>query len=147
LLTNEFEKYLMKLDAFRDKDEFGVKVIQSSKPPEETNREISKKKGGQGTGIGTEYLTTLREKEAARTERLQNRERAAELIRKQLSEFAEKDALLRADLPQILINGAFLVKRSKQEAFASQIESIRKQIDHEGLLIHVSGPWAPYSFC
>jgi hypothetical protein len=147
LLTKDFEKYTTKLATFRDKDEFGVKVIQSSKPAPTNTRVVPKKKAARSVGAGTEYLTRLREEEAARTERLQNKEKAADMIRKQLSEFAEKDALLRTDLPQILINGAFLVKRSKQEEFASQIETIRKQIDSEGLLIHVSGPWAPYSFC
>jgi gas vesicle protein GvpL/GvpF len=147
LLAKDFEKYSSKLAAFRDKDEFGVKVIQTSKQEVPRARIASKTKTVRAAGAGTEYLTRLREEEAARTERLQNKEKAAEMIRKQLSEFAEKDALLRTDLPQILINGAFLVKRSNQEAFTSQIETIRKQIGDDGLLIHVSGPWAPYSFC
>ena len=149
LLSKDFEKYSQKLSSFKDKDEYGIKILEStSKPNPIAPKKVAQgKKIGRSEGAGTEYLMKLRQEESARNERLQRREKAKETIRQQLLEFAEKDALLRTDLPQILLNGAFLVKRSNQEAFAARVENIRKRLLDEGLMIHVSGPWAPYSFC
>jgi hypothetical protein len=146
LLAKDYNKYKSKLASFRDKDEFGVKVLVSNKTHPYSNG--SKKSGHvRSAGKGTEYLMKLREEDAQRSERLKAREKLRETIRHELSEFAEAETILNSDLPQIILNSAYLVKRNDQDAFKGAVEKIRKRIESGGFLMHCSGPWAPYSFC
>jgi hypothetical protein len=139
MLATNLEQYKTKLASFRGKDEFGVKVIESG----------SSKPAGKKTGAkkGTEYLMELKRDEAARMERLRAREKVKERVDLELAGTVDASASLRTDLPQILVNAAYLVSQSRQESFSRKVEALRERLGGEGFLVHVSGPWAPYSFC
>jgi len=147
LLSKDYDKYKSKLASFKDKDEFGVKVLVSIKGHPYSIAPIKKSTNARSAGKGTDYLVKLREEESQRSERLKIREKLREKIRQELLEYAEVETLLNSDLPEILLNSAYLVKRSNQEAFKASVEKIRKRIESGGFLMHCSGPWAPYSFC
>jgi hypothetical protein len=145
MLAKDFEKYKSKLSSFKGKDEFGVKVIQTSKPELKTKTRRAQVKNG--SRAGTEYLLALKREETDRMDRLRSREKTKQAINDELAELADRTVSLRADIPQILLNSAYLVRRANQSDFITKGEELREKIGVDGLMVHVSGPWAPYSFC
>jgi hypothetical protein len=147
MLASSFDEYKSKLASFRGKDEFGVKVLETSEN-EKSKSDVKKEKGtSHRSKTGTEYLLKLKRDEAARIDRLRSRERLKEDVDAELVGVVEASTSLRADLPQIVVNAAYLVAKPRQDAFSSKIELLRTKLAEKGFLIHVSGPWAPYSFC
>jgi hypothetical protein len=51
-----------------------------------------------------------------------------------------------ADGPALLVDAAFLVKRSKQKAFVSAVSRGTKALAAQGSRVSLTGPWPPYSF-
>jgi hypothetical protein len=147
LLSKDYEKYRSKLASFRDKDEFGIKVLVSNPAHSYSKPVVRKIERPRSAGKGTDYLMKLREEDAQRSERLKAREKLRETIRSELSEYAEAETPLNSDVPQIVLNSAYLVRRTKQESFKASAEKIGKRIESGGFLMYCSGPWAPYSFC
>ena len=145
MLAKDLEKYKLKLSSFEGKDEFGIKVIETMKSS--SSAKAKKPRSRATAGAGTEYLTALKREEASKMDSLRNKEKTKQEINDELAELAESSVNLRADIPQILLNRAYLVKQSNQASFVSRADSLRDRISRDGLLVHVSGPWAPYSFC
>lgn len=145
MLAKDYQKYKSKISNLRGKDEFGVKVMEVRTPATETKS--TKPRSVYNPGAGTDYLMSLKREETQRMDRLMNKEKKKEIIDKELSEFCERTINLGTDVPQMMLNNAYLVKRSDQQAFISKVDTIREELGREGLLVHVSGPWAPYSFC
>jgi len=46
-----------------------------------------------------------------------------------------------------ILNWAFLVPRSRTDDFGAQVQRINDEHTEHGLVLDVSGPWPPYSFC
>jgi hypothetical protein len=46
-----------------------------------------------------------------------------------------------------ILNWAFLVSRSRVDDFSARIQQINAEQSERGLLLDLSGPWPPYSFC
>ena len=44
-------------------------------------------------------------------------------------------------------NGAFLLSRTKIEAFHTACEQLRNELDSKGLIVDATGPWPAYHFC
>jgi hypothetical protein len=150
MLSKDFEKYRAKISSLKGKDEFGVKVLEANNGESDVGEAKPKSPSSplRSSGrSGTEYLLALKHEETIRMERLRSREKWRQAINDELSGLAERSVTLRADIPQILLNCAYLVKRSNQETFLSRAELLREKNSSKGLLVHVSGPWAPYSFC
>jgi hypothetical protein len=47
----------------------------------------------------------------------------------------------------IVLNWAFLVSRKTTEDFRARIEQTNADNEQQGLVLQLSGPWPPYSFC
>ncbi|MDP2644991.1 MAG: GvpL/GvpF family gas vesicle protein [Desulfobacterales bacterium] len=64
------------------------------------------------------------------------------------SEFCERKALsLDSEEMDRVLNWAFWVAREDADDFRARVERANEQNDREGLLLQLSGPWPPYSFC
>ncbi len=48
---------------------------------------------------------------------------------------------------EMVFNWAFLVGQRDRETFRSQVEKLRAEQASKGLVLELSGPWPPYSFC
>ncbi|MBI2200221.1 MAG: GvpL/GvpF family gas vesicle protein, partial [Candidatus Rokubacteria bacterium] len=46
-----------------------------------------------------------------------------------------------------ILNWAFLVPRSRVDDFRARIQRINAEHAPHGLVLDLSGPWPPYSFC
>jgi hypothetical protein len=68
-------------------------------------------------------------------------------INNALAQSADDRRLLKSDVGEIVLNAAYLVDRSKARAFDAKVKELRERYEREGMTIHRSGPWAPYSFC
>ena len=153
-LTKSYKDLRPKIAKFRNKDEYGVKVIfdkdDLSKLQINTddNEEIRKIKKEMATaGQGTSYFLKLRMDEALRNVVLQKMEEISGDIHKQLSKAATDNCVLRSELAQIIMNASYLIDRTEKEKFDSEIRKTKEKYEQYGIMIHASGPWAPYSFC
>lgn len=153
-LEESYKELRTKMAKFANKDEYGVKVVfnkddQSKLDIEiDDSDEIKKIKDEMATsGQGTSYFLKLRLEEATRNEILKKVDRVATNIHQQISSSVFDKCMLKADIAQIILNAAYLVDRSRKDEFDSQIQKMKKKYESNGMMIHVSGPWAPYSFC
>lgn len=64
-----------------------------------------------------------------------------------LASIAVDRRLLKNDVGEIVLNAAYLVDRSRTREFDAKVRELRERLERDGITIHRSGPWAPYSFC
>lgn len=153
-LSKSYKDLHPKITKFKNKDEFGIKVIFDQDDLSKLKLEITDseeiktiKKELTDAGTGTSYFLKLRMDEAIRSEVLKKIDGISSKIHKQLSESAAESCTLRSDLSQIILNAAYLVNRDKKEVFDSQVKKIKEMYADYDIMVHKSGPWAPYSFC
>lgn len=154
LLAGSYKDYSSKLAALRGKDEIGIKVLlnkTSLKKIEalaEQSEEVQKIKQEMSTSKpGTSYFMKLRLQDAMKNETLMKIDKMVGEINGALAEGADDRRLLKNDVGEIVLNVAYLVDRSKMRAFDAKVKELRERFEQEGMTIHRSGPWAPYSFC
>jgi hypothetical protein len=155
MLSKSYEDYRAKLTKLKDKEEFGAKVIlddaglQKIKAQVETeSEEIGKlRKAASKAGKGTAYLLNIKVDEALRTETAKKIDEMSRSIQAELARGASESAILKAEHEQIVLNAAYLVDRARREEFQAWAAKVKRKFEREGLSIHLSGPWAPYSFC
>lgn len=153
-LTKSYKDLRPKIAKFRNKDEYGVKVIFDKDDLSklqlkiDDTDEIKKIKKEMATvGQGTSYFLKLRMDEALRNEVLKKMEEISGDIHKRLSNASSDNCILRSDLAQIIMNASYLIDRTEKEKFDYEIRNAREKYGQHGIMIHASGPWAPYSFC
>lgn len=153
-MIKSYKELRPKITKFKNKDEYGVKVIFDSndlsklKMNTDRNSEIRKiKKEITSAGEGTSYFLKLRMDEAMRMEALRKIDEIRGDIHRRLSEVADSSSVLRSDLAQIIMNSSYLIDRRKKDAFDLQVNRMREKYEAYGIMVHSSGPWAPYSFC
>lgn len=150
MLSKSYDDYMSKLIRFQNKDEFGVKVLirnQGSRQNGQTQNRAKLKNRSKALGEGALYFQKLREEETRRSDELRKWDALRATIREELAKHSDQQASLNSDLPQILLNSAYLVDRHRRAVFESNVDDIRMRFEPQGLTIHLSGPWAPYSFC
>lgn len=154
LLASSYKDYSSKLATLRGKDEIGIKVLlnkTSLKKIEalaEQTEEIRKiKQEMSAAKPGTSYFMKLRLQDAMKNETLLRIDKMVGEINSSLAESAVDRRLLKNDVGEIVLNAAYLVDRSKARAFDAKVKELRERFEREGMTIHRSGPWAPYSFC
>jgi hypothetical protein len=100
---------------------------------------------------GTAYLQ--RKREASSRRQVASREAAetAEAVHLALAGRSKASRLLAPQDPQLtgraetmILNGAYLIPDTAEEAFRGVVDDLRGR--YQGLLLEVAGPWAPYSF-
>jgi hypothetical protein len=153
-MTKSYKELRPKIAKFRNKDEYGVKVIFDKDDLSKLqlnvndNAEIKKiRKEMTTAGQGTSYFLKLRMDEALRNEVLKKMEEISGNIHKQLTKASSDNRMLRSELAQIIMNASYLIDRNEKEKFDSEIRKAKEKYEQHGIMIHASGPWAPYSFC
>ena len=64
------------------------------------------------------------------------------------SEFCERKVLsLDSEAMDMVLNWAFWVAREDADDFRARVDRANEEKDRQGLLLQLSGPWPPYSFC
>lgn len=153
-LTRSYKDLRSKITKFQEKEEYGLKVIIDKENLQKLdlkitdNQEIKKiKKELVGAKEGASYFLKMKLDEAMRTEMLKKIEEIGGDIHKQLSDASVASCILRSDLSQIVLNASYLVDRNEKGNFDSQVRKTKEKYGSIGITLHVSGPWAPYSFC
>lgn len=155
LLSKSYDDYRAKLTRLKDKDEFGIKVILNDVGLKRIRTEVANESRDIGkirkdvtkAKRGTSYLLNIKMEEALRNETYRKIDSVSREIHRELSEASVDNVPLKSEHDQIILNAAYLVDRVDAQKFQKKVEATRKAFEKEGLVIHVSGPWAPYSFC
>jgi hypothetical protein len=154
LLASSYRDYRVKLSSLSGKDEIGIKVLLNKsslkkiKEQAEQSEEIRKiKQEISSAKPGTSYFLKLRLEDAMKNETLMKIDRMVGEINSSLAVAAVDRRLLKNDVGEIVLNAAYLVDRSKISAFDARVKELRERFEREGMTLHRSGPWAPYSFC
>ncbi len=155
LLVKSYNDFRSKMNKLHGKEEFGIKVIiekegmekiknlvaTNSKEVKKMKKEISK------SGDGEAYFLKMRMDESLKNETLRKIDEITGVIHKELADIAIDSAVLKSDLQEIVLNTAYLIDKNEITKFIDGVEKIKTQSKKQGLVIHHSGPWAPYSFC
>jgi hypothetical protein len=155
LLSKSYDDYKAKLKKLAGKDEYGVKLILSSQGMVKLTQKVGKSseelgklaKASVRASKGTAYLLKLKADEALKAESLRRLDEVSGKANEQLSAAAVDHARLKSDHEQIVLNAAYLVERQSSQAFRRAVDGLAKELKSLGLEVHMSGPWAPYSFC
>jgi hypothetical protein len=154
LLAGSYKDYRAKLASLGGKDEIGIKVLLNKaslkkiRDQTEQSEEIRKMKQEISSAKpGTSYFLKLRLEDALKNETLMKVDRMVGEINSSLAEAAVDRRLLKNDIGEIVLNVAYLVDKSKIRIFDAKVKELREKFEKEGITLHRSGPWAPYSFC
>lgn len=150
LLKKSYSEFTNKISKLRGKDEYGVKVFLQQKNhkifQEFQTKEIKKlKKDIAASSEGTSYFLKLKLEEAIKNESLKRIEEISQQIHKEISEISTDSCLLNDELDDIILNGAYLINKNQESDFTKKF--VRLKNKYKELKFHISGPWAPYSFC
>jgi gas vesicle protein GvpL/GvpF len=130
-------------------DEWGVRVVrQAPRRPKATRVAAT------NTGRGRSGVDYLSRKKAQREEVAELTAHARETVASLYDRLAAKSRLARrrtaSELPiqggPLLLDAAFLVPRSRVNAFRSLAAREARSLHRDGYGVALSGPWPPYSF-
>jgi len=132
--------------------EWGVRValdrVQASRATGLPRRSASPRPGAKA---GASYLS---QKKAQRDAVVELAERARETVATLYDRLAARSTLAKrrmaSELPAqsgpILLDGAFLVQRSRATAFRALVAREARRLGRSGYQVTMSGPWPPYTF-
>ena len=155
MLAREREVLLASLERVRDHSEWSVKLLVDPAAVDAAVRARGAAAAPQPgeAGAGHAYLARKRAERSLRERSRDLVESAAEGIHSRLGEEAVAATLLppqRRELSgrsgEMVLNGAYLVHRSRVDAFRAAVEELRNAHGELGLEVDLSGPWAPYNF-
>jgi hypothetical protein len=155
LLAKQHDDYRKKLTKLAGMDEFGIKVLfnkagmaKITAAIEEKSPEIARMRRSIESGNeGRSYFTKLKMKEAVRTEAYKMLDELSKQVHDELVREADDSTILKSEHEQILLNVAYLVRKERGKKFLDRAAELGKAYAAKGLIVHSSGPWAPYSFC
>lgn len=154
LLARSYRDYGAKISRLKGKDEIGIKVLLNKtslkkiEAQTEQSEEIRKiKQEMSAAKPGTSYFLKLRLQDAMKNETLMKIDRMVGEINTSLAEAAEDKRLLKGDVGEIVLNAAYLVDKGRIRAFDAKVKELKERFEKDGMTLHRSGPWAPYSFC
>ncbi len=154
MLIKSYNEFKTKIKNLKDKDEYGLKIIikesnlaklhiASQEAPE-----IKRiKKEMKGSGEGATYFLKMKMDEAIKNETYKKIDTISGKVHQELVTVSASNCLLKTDLEQVILNAAYLIDKKQITTFKEKIEGLKQMYDDHGLLFHLSGPWAPYSFC
>ena len=120
-----FKTYLKKLEG---KVEVGVKVFY--------DLEVAKRELEAEYATGENYYNKINEKAYG----------YGVMVYEALRKCAEDARLMKRIGENMIVNGAFLVKKEKIQVFKGELEKLEKENADRGLKFQFSGPWPPYNF-
>jgi hypothetical protein len=143
MLAAEASRFARLMAQLHDKAEWGVKAFVESRAGADAPRPSS----------GIAYLARRRaERDAAAAER-EAIETAAAEVHTALAERAASavlsrphDRRLSGRDQEMLLNGAYLLERRREDDFARAVESLARTYRAQGLTLELTGPWPPYHF-
>jgi hypothetical protein len=160
LLTQQYNRLKMKAFRFNGKDEYGIRLLLGEKTEEKIVREnvehmpdiqrlradiLSQKSSGRQ---GTAYFASLRLNDMIKNKTLKDIDGLAGRIHQKVMSVAEATSALSKDTSRTIFNRAYLIKRSRVQDLSHVIDDINSNYSSKyDLVLHTSGPWAPYSFC
>ncbi|MDE1853668.1 MAG: GvpL/GvpF family gas vesicle protein [Thaumarchaeota archaeon] len=155
LLSKSYSSYRDKLAKLDGKDEYGVKMILNSDGLKVLTQSVGKEspelsqlaKDSAKAGKGTAYLLKLKAEETLKSETFRKLEVISRDVDEKLVKAAVEGRRLTSDHEQIVLNAAYLVERGREAGFRQAVEGASSELRPLGLELHMSGPWAPYSFC
>jgi Gas vesicle synthesis protein GvpL/GvpF len=154
LLTKQYTDYRAKLSNLKDKDEFGVKLILNEAGLKRIRAQVEQEMNVGGktrkapkAKSGTAYLKKIKMDEAIANRTYKKVDSLSREVHDRLAKASVGSALLKSEHEQIILNGAYLVDRKETARFRHELESIKRDSEKNSLVVHTSGPWAPYSFC
>ena len=155
LLVKSYKDFRSKITKFKDKDEFGVRVIFDKNSTEKikhsipnNSNEIKKiKKEMSSVGDGTAYFLKMKMDEAIKNEKLKKIDTMVGEIHNYLAISADDNKLLKTDIDQVILNASYLIKKKDHDDFNLKLKKLQEKYKKDNLTFHLSGPWAPYSFC
>jgi hypothetical protein len=154
MLAKSYSELKSKITNLKDKDEFGLKImidhsdLNKLQLSSQGNPEIKKiKKEISSSGKGTAYFLKMKMDEAIRNETYKRIDQLSGQIHHELAKAAQKSCLLKTDFDQIILNAAYLINRDDVTKFHKKLDELKEKHERNGFIFHMSGPWAPYSFC
>lgn len=155
VLRSSHKNLVAKLTRFKDRHEFGVKILVEKTSMEKFERLVQDESAEarkirqkiSAKSPGTSYLLKLQLNDIIRNETLRRIDRTCEEIHQRLAAVAEDNRLLKTELEQILLNASYLVHKNRTDSFYRTLDKLKPEYEPQGFMFHVGGPWAPYSFC
>jgi len=154
MLVKSYSDLKSKVTKLKDKDEFGLKIIIDKSDlkkislVQHDNPEIEKlKKEMSSAGEGTAYFLKMKMDEAIKNQTYKKIDQISGQIHNELTKASEAGCLLKSDFDQIVLNASYLINRDQVAKFHQKIDNLKKKYESSGFIFHLSGPWAPYSFC
>ncbi|SMH71454.1 GvpL/GvpF family gas vesicle protein [Candidatus Nitrosotalea okcheonensis] len=154
MLVKSYADLKSKIVKLRDKDEFGVKIIMDKSDLKKIsliqhdNQDIEKiKKEILLAGEGTSYFLKMKLDEAIKNQTYKKIDQISGQIHNEITKASEDKCLLKSDFDEIILNASYLVDRDQSTKFHQKIDNLKKKYESAGFIFHLSGPWAPYSFC
>lgn len=157
VLAREEEAFARALERLRSVREWGVKVLVDRPrllgAVEEDLEKAPRAETAGDVSEGAAYLARRRREktveERMRREMSARAEEAHEALRA-----AAVDARVtaaRAELPganggEVILSGAYLVARDREDAFHRAVADLARALEDRGLQVVESGPWPPYNF-
>ena len=156
MLELERDRLARALELLRGRAEWGVKVLADLGALEAAARERTPAlaaAGSESGGAGRAYFAHKKADQALRQEARSMAAAAAEETHTRLRDPAVAATLLPAQHPdlsrrsgEMVLNGAYLVDRSRGPAFEAIAEELAERHRPAGIQLELSGPWAPYNF-
>jgi hypothetical protein len=154
MLAESYKDLRSKITRLRGKDEYGLKIIidkSDLKKIELTSHnapEVKKiKKEMVSAGEGTAYFLKMKMNEAIRNHTYKKIETLSGQIHDEIVKTSKENCLLKSDFDEIVLNASYLVNRDEGGLFHKKLDQLKEKYEALGLTFHLSGPWAPYSFC
>jgi Gas vesicle synthesis protein GvpL/GvpF len=156
LLLQQYASYKTKVIRFKNKDEYGVRLllgpntehlIRKAVEQSPEVRHFQYEAESDTARPGRSYFSNLRLKDLLRSKRFRIIENGVINIHERFASLADSTAMLSRDTPDTIANRAYLVNRFQAQEFIQAIEEAKRMSNPLQLLVHTSGPWAPYSFC
>jgi hypothetical protein len=156
MLEREEEVLLTTLERLRDHSEWSVKVLADRARVQAAARgrggpSATSEPGAEGAGRA--YLARKKAERGLREEARAMVDVAVEEIYARLSDEAAAATVLAPQNPELsgragemVLNGAYLVHRTRVTEFAAAVEELRQRHRDLGLELELGGPWAPYNF-
>jgi Gas vesicle synthesis protein GvpL/GvpF len=158
MLERESEPLLDALERLRGHAEWSVKVLADPRKLEAAARERSTALAAtpvdaEGQPAGRAFFARKKLDQALREEARAMADAAAENVHASLQQEAAAAKLLPPQHPelsrrsgQMILNGAYLVHRSRAADFAALARELGERHAGTGVELELSGPWAPYNF-
>jgi hypothetical protein len=148
LLRSAYDAFTDVLNKMQDKFEFGLKVLwdrdQIIREIEAEDEDIRRLKGEISTQKGSTYFARMQYGRLIDAALQARSERYVSEIFEALRNVSVASRSNKSIGDRMIMNGAFLVARTLEEAFDARVKDIGQRYDK--LTFKYTGPWPPYNF-